>query len=114
MNVEGILGVLKLLIVVDGVDLDLTTGHIGVVIDVIGQAALLLHALANAIAVLLDELVEDMVGSLDLLLLSDTGLLKQIGHDVATSQLAGGGEMDTDELSETGRVVIPGSLGVAI
>merc|ERR1719232_1966310 len=61
-----------------------------------------------------EELVEDMVGSLDLLLLSDTRLLKQIGHNVATSQLTRGSEMDTDELSETGGVVIPGCLGIAI
>ena len=55
-----------------------------------------------------------MVGSLDLLLLSNTRLLQQIGDDVTTSQLARGGEMDTDELSETGGVVIPGGLGITI
>ena len=55
-----------------------------------------------------------MVGSLDLLLLSDTGLLKKVRHNVATSELSGCGEMDTDELSEPGGVVVPRGLGVAI
>ena len=55
-----------------------------------------------------------MVGPLDLLLLSDTGLLKKVRHNVATSELSGCGEMDTDELSESGGVVVPRSLGVAI
>ena len=55
-----------------------------------------------------------MVGPLHLLLLSDTGLLEQVGHDVATAELAGGGEVDTDELSEPGGVVVPRSLGVTV
>merc|ERR1712227_808232 len=55
-----------------------------------------------------------MVGSLDLLLLSDTRFLKKIGHDVATSQLTRGSKMDTNKLSETGRVVVPGGLGITI
>merc|ERR1719323_705788 len=41
-NVEGILSVLQLLVVINGVDLGLTLGDIGVVIDVIREAALLL------------------------------------------------------------------------
>merc|ERR1712015_375984 len=62
----------------------------------------------------LEELVEDMVGSLNLLLLSDTGLLQKIRHNVATSQLTGGVEVDTDELTETGGVVVPRGLGITI
>merc|ERR1719150_209835 len=113
-HIEGVLSVLQLFVVVNGVDLGLALGHVDVVVDVIGQAALLLQTLSNSIAVLLDELVEDMVGSLDLLLLSDTRLLQKIGHDVATSQLARGGEVDTDEFTETGGVVIPGSLSISV
>merc|ERR1719323_1571537 len=113
-NIEGILSVLQLLVVINGVDLGLTLGDIGVVVDVIREAALLLHTLTNTITILLDELVEDVVGSLHLLLLSDTRLLQQIRHNVATSQLARGSEVDTDELSETGRVVVPGGLGITI
>ena len=41
-----------------------------------------------------------MVRSLHLLLLSNTGLLKQIGDDVATAKLSTCREMDADELSE--------------
>merc|ERR550532_3512156 len=55
-----------------------------------------------------------MVGSLNLLLFSDTGLLKQVRHNVATSKLARGSEVDTDELTETGGVVIPGSFGISV
>jgi hypothetical protein len=62
----------------------------------------------------LKELVEDMVGAFNFLLLSDTGFLQKIGHDVTTSQLTSSVEVDTDELTETGGVVVPSSLGVAI
>merc|ERR550532_477632 len=114
-NVEGVLGVLQLLVVVDGGDSGLALGDVDVVVDVVGDAALGPQtALADAVTVRLEQLVEDVVRSLHLLLLSDTGLLQQVGHDVATSQLSGGREMDTDELSETGRVVVPGGLGVAV
>merc|ERR550532_63808 len=114
-NVEGVLGVLQLLIVVDGGDGGLALGYVDVVIDVVGDAALGPQtALADSVTVRLEQLVEDVVRSLHLLLLSDTGLLQQVGHDVATSQLSGGREMDTDELSETGRVVVPGGLGVTV
>ena len=62
----------------------------------------------------LEQLVEDVVGPLHLLLLGDTGLLEQVGHDVTTAELAAGGEVDSDELSEPGGVVVPRGLGVAI
>jgi hypothetical protein len=91
-HIEGVLSVLQLLIVVDGGDSGLALGDIDIVVDVSGQLALVPQTLgADPVTVGLDQLVEDVVGSLDLLLLSDTRLLKQIGHDVATSQLARGG-----------------------
>ena len=55
-----------------------------------------------------------MVGPLDLLLLGDTGLLKQVGHDVTTAELSAGGEVDSDEFTEPGGVVVPRGLGVAV
>ena len=55
-----------------------------------------------------------MVGPLHLLLLGDTRLLEQVGHDVATGELSTGGEVDSDELSEPGGVVVPRGLGVAV
>merc|ERR1712131_108486 len=51
---------------------------------------------------------------LNLLLLSDTRLLKKIGHNVATSQFTRSSKVDTDEFTKTGRVVIPGCLGISI
>ena len=54
----------------------------------------------------LEQLVEDMVGSLDLLLLSDPGLLKKIRHNVTTSKFSGRCEMDSDEFSKSRGIVI--------
>merc|ERR1719234_1569558 len=114
-HIEGILGVLQLFIVIDGVDLGLALGDVDVVVDVVAGSALGAEAaLANAISVWLEQLVEDVVGPLHLLLLSDTGLLKQIRHDITTAKLARGGEVDSDELSEPGGVVVPRSLGVSV
>ena len=62
----------------------------------------------------LEQLVEDVVGPLHLLLLGDTRLLEQVGHNVATGELSTGGEVDSDELSEPGGVVVPRGLGVAV
>ena len=100
-HIEGILSVEQLLVVIDGVDLSLSLGNVDVVVDVRADEALGTEAtLADVITIGLQQLVEDMVGPLDLLLLSDTGLLKQVGHDVATAELARGSEVDTDKLSE--------------
>merc|ERR1711970_435725 len=41
------------------------------------------------------------------------GLLEQVDDHVGSRQLTGGVEVDTDELSEPGGVVVPHSLGVA-
>merc|ERR1719403_543356 len=114
-DVEGVLGVEQLLIVIDGVDLGLTLGDIDVVVDVGRHEALGTEtSLADAVSVRLEQLVEDVVGPLDLLLLGDTGLLEQVGHDVTTAELAAGGEVDTDEFTETGGVVVPRGLGVSV
>merc|ERR1719486_364301 len=114
-DVEGVLGVEQLLIVINGVDLSLALGDIDVVVDVGRHEALGTEtSLADAVSVRLEQLVEDVVGPLDLLLLGDTGLLKQVGHDVTTAELAAGGEVDTDEFTETGGVVIPRGLGVSV
>merc|ERR1719458_164924 len=97
-NIEGILSVEELLVVIDGVDLGLTLGDIDVVVDVTGDEALSTEAtLTDVVSVGLEQLVEDMVG-----------------HNVTTAKLSGCGEVDTDELSEPGGVVVPGSLGVTV
>ena len=114
-DIEGILSVEKLLVVIDGVDLCLSLRDIDVVVDVRGDEALCTEATgANVVTVRLEQLVEDVVGPLHLLLLSDTGLLEQVGYDVATAELTRGSEVDTNELSETGGVVVPRSLGVTV
>merc|ERR1719490_216389 len=114
-DIEGVLGVEELLVVIDGVDLGLSLGDVDVVIDVSADEAFCAKAaLANSITVGLEQLVEDVVGPLHLLLLSDTGLLQQVGHNVATAELARVGEVDTDKLSEPGGVVVPRSLGISV
>ena len=53
-----------------------------------------------------------MVATLKRLLVGETGLLEQVDHHVGSRQLSRGVEVDTDELSESGGVVVPHSLGV--
>merc|ERR1711970_1616738 len=114
-HIESILSVEQLLVIVNRVDLGLALRHVDVVVDVGADEALGPKTSgADVVSVGLEELVEDVVGPLHFLLLSDTGLLQEVGHDVATSQLTRGGEVDTDELTESGGVVVPGGLGVTI
>merc|ERR1719412_967422 len=109
-DIEGIKSVFTLFIVINGGDGGLALGDEAVVVSIGGAETLGLHLGVEG----LEELVEDMVGSLNFLLLSDTGLLQEIRHNVATSQFTGGAEMDTDELTETGGVVVPRGLGITI
>merc|ERR1712142_734557 len=46
------------------------------------------------------------------LLVGETGLLEQVDDHVGSGKLSGAVEVDTDELSESGRVVVPDGLGV--
>ena len=54
-----------------------------------------------------------MVATLKGLLVGETGLLEQVDNHVGSGQLSSGVEVDTDELSKPGRVVVPHCLGVA-
>ena len=47
-------------------------------------------------------------------LISHTGLLEEVGLDIPSSHPAHVVEPDTDELPETGGVVVPHRLGVAV
>merc|ERR1719233_909576 len=71
-------------------------------------------AFTNSIPIGLEQLVENVVGPLNFLLFSNTGLFQQVGHNVTTSKLARCSEVDSDEFSKTGRVIIPGSFGITI
>ena len=59
------------------------------------------------------DVVEGVVATLQRLLVGETGLLEQVDDHVSSRQLSGGVEVDTDELSKPGRVVVPHGLGVA-
>ena len=64
--------------------LGLALGDVDIVVNVRGQPALDLEGLwANLVTIVLEQLVEDVVGPLHCLLLSDTRLLQQIGDNVA-------------------------------
>merc|ERR1719516_486608 len=60
------------------------------------------------------ELVEDVVISLDLKLEGDTGLLQKVGLDIGGRDLGSGTEVNTDEFTEAGGVVVTDGLGVTI
>merc|ERR1719376_1741300 len=79
-----------------------------VVEDVIAQVALLLQVL-NLIG---HDVVESMVATLERLLVGETGLLQQVDDHVSSRKLSSRVEVDSDELSEPGRVVVPHGLGV--
>ena len=70
-----------------------------VVVDVVAQETFLLEVGDPR----LHHLVEDVVAPLDLLLEGDPSLLKEIGLDVAPSQLSLDVEVDADELSLSGK-----------
>ena len=108
-NVKSFVHDLHLLSVIDRFDLDLTHGHAGVIVDVVGQLASLVKV--NLVS---DHEVEDMVGSLVGGLVGHTRLLKEIGLNISTGHLTHVVEPHTDELSESGGVVVPHSLGIAI
>merc|ERR1711884_355005 len=105
---ESLVSELHVLLVINGGDSQFALGHVPIVQDVVGQKSLLLEV-GDSIR---HDVVEGVVATLQRLLISQTRLLKQIDNHVSSGQLAGGIKMDTDELSETGRVVIPHSLGV--
>ena len=54
-----------------------------------------------------------MVATLKGLLVGETGLLEKVDDHVSSGKLSGGVEVDSDELSEPGGVVVPHGLGVA-
>merc|ERR1712073_284192 len=105
---KGLMSELHVLLVVNGGDSQLALGHPPVVQDLVGQKTLLLKV-GNSVG---HHVVEGVVATLQRLLVSQTRLFKQIDNHVSSGQLSGGIEMDADELSETGGVVIPHSLGI--
>merc|ERR1719232_175482 len=99
---------LHVFLVVNGGDSQLALGDIPVVQDVVGQETLALDV-RNLIG---HDVVEGVVASLQRLLVSQTRLLQQVDDHGSSGQLTRGVEMDTDEFTKTGRVVISDSLGI--
>merc|ERR1719412_3519806 len=107
-SIESLIGVHHVLLVVNGGDSQLALGHVPVVQDVVGQETLGLEV-RNLIR---HQVVESVVTTLQRLLVSQTRLLEQVDNHVSSGQLSRGVEVDTDEFSKAGRVVIPHGLGV--
>merc|ERR1711971_1025009 len=103
---ESLVSELHVLLVINGGDSELALGDIPVVQDLVGQETLLLEVRDR----IRHDVVESVVASLKRLLVSQTRLLKQIDNHVSSGQLSRRVEMDTDELSKSGRVVISDSL----
>merc|ERR1711881_58859 len=79
-----------------------------VVQDVIAKKTLLLEV-RNLVR---RKVIESMVASLKGLLVSQSGFLQEIDNHVSSRQFSSLIEVNTDELSKTGGVVIPDSLGI--
>jgi len=59
-------------------------------------------------------LVKDVVVSFQLHAVGDSGLFQQVGLNIGTSDTKYVGEVDTNEFTETRRVVVTGGLGVTV
>ena len=110
-GVEGNVGELYLLGVVDRVDLDLALREEEVVVRVRAHQDKLLEAINDA---RLDKLEEDVVAPLVGLLVGHTGLLEKVDINEATGKLSHVVEVDSDEFTKARRVVIPDGFCVAI
>ena len=89
------MGELQVFIIIDGLDLRLALRHVVIVVDVVREKTFLLQLRDGG----LHQLVEDVVGSLHLLLEGDPGLLQEVGLDIAPGQLPLDVEVDPDELA---------------
>merc|ERR1712045_101597 len=105
---EGLVGVLHVLPVIDRGDSELALRDKPIIQDFNGQETLGLE-LGDLIR---HDVVEGVVASFKRLLVSQTRLLKKVDNHVSSRQLSRSIEVDTDELTESGGVVIPHSLGV--
>ena len=127
-RVKGHISELQLFCIIDGINFDFALReaekvtsvfyrrHIikslqEVVVGVSAHEHKVLQTLHNAF---LNKLEEDVVAALVGLLVSHAGLLKQVDVNEATGQLSHVVEVDPDELTEPGRVVVPDGLGIAI
>merc|ERR1719500_1334078 len=108
-NVKGLISELHVLLVVDGGHGELSLGHVPVVLDVVGQEALLLEV-GDLVG---HEVVESVVATLERLLVGETRLLEQVNHHVGSGKLSGGVEVDPDKLTKTGGIIVPHSLGIS-
>merc|ERR1719150_3644979 len=99
---------LHILLVVNGWDSEFTLGDVPVVKDLIGEETFLLEVWDS----IRHHVVESVVASLKRLLVCETRLLEQVDNHVSSRQFTRGVEMDTDEFTKTGRVVISDSLGI--
>merc|ERR1719383_219102 len=111
-NIKSLIGGLHLLFVIHASDGEHTLGDEEVIsrVGVLAQEA---HVVVGRV-VGAHELVEDVVVTLNFQLEGDTGLLQKVGLDIGGGDFVGGAEVNTDELTEAGRVVVSDGLGVTV
>ena len=88
-DIESIFCILKLFIIINGSNSSFALRNVDVVINISADEALGTETtVTDTIIIGLEELVEDVVRTLNLLLFSNTGLFKQVGDNVATRKLS--------------------------
>lgn len=107
-NVEGFVGKEKFLTIIEVLDSDDTLGDCWVIIGISRDKELL----SQFRLLVGDDLVEDMVVSLTAELEGDSRFLKKIGFNVTTRELARGAKVNSDEFTESRRVIVSCGLGV--
>jgi len=105
---EGLLGGVQLITIIEVWYGDLTLADGWVCIWIWDEKA----SLDELWLSLGENLVEDVVVSLTLELEGDTGLLEKVGLDITGTELTGWAEVNSDKLTESGRVIVTGGLGV--
>ena len=107
-NVEGFIGKEKFFTIIEVLDNDDTLGDGWVIVGVSRDE----ESLSHFRLLVGDDLVEDMVVSLTAELEGDSRFLKKIGLNITTRELARGAKVNSDEFTESRRVIVSGGLGV--
>merc|ERR1711881_140125 len=105
-DIKGFISKHHVFLVINRWNSKFTLGDKPVVQDVIAKKTLLLEV-GNLVG---HKVIESVVASLKGLLVSQSGFLQEIDNHVSSRQFSSLIEVNTDELSETGGVVIPDSL----
>merc|ERR1719495_454041 len=107
-NIKGLISILHVFPVINRGDSNFSLRNIPVIHDVIAQQAFFFE-ISNLIR---HEVVESVVASLKWLLVSQTRFFKQVHNHVSTRQFTRSVEVNSDELTKSGGVVISHSFSI--